>query len=217
MARQPTATTGKDSSIGALIARLERALRLFPLVNKFTIARNSRLPSLVNPQVSSEIQEMQFNGLVLASAFAALTACSGAGDNAGTDTSAVTPAAGATTAVAAGTAAPVTGAWHEVQMLGDEKGYRFEPTDLTIKAGDGVRWTMITGAPHNVQFQNVAADAKTQLSANMPNQLTDLSSPLLLNANEKYEMSFAGVKPGKYDYICTPHLANNMKGSITVQ
>lgn len=161
---------------------------------------------------------MRFQGLVLASAFAALTACSGGGDNAGTDTSASTaaPAGGAATP-AAGTAAAVTGAWHEVQMLGDEKGYRFEPADPTVKVGDGVRWTMVSGPPHNVQFQNVAADAKSQLSANMPNQLTDLSSPLLLNANEKYEISFAGVKPGKYEYICTPHLANNMKGSITVQ
>ena len=102
-------------------------------------------------------------------------------------------------------------------MLGDEKGYRFEPVDITVKAGDGVRWTMVSGAPHNVQYENVPADAKAQLSANMPNQLTDLSSPLLLNANEKYEMSFAGVKPGKYNYICTPHLANNMRGSVTVQ
>jgi plastocyanin len=161
---------------------------------------------------------MRFHGLVLASAFAALTACSGGGDNAGTDTSTAAPAPGGTsTPAATGTAAPVTGAWHEVQMLGDEKGYRFEPADPTIKVGDGVRWTMISGPPHNVQFQNVAADAKAQLSANMPNQLTDLSSPLLLNANEKYEMSFAGVKPGKYEYICTPHLANNMRGSITVQ
>ena len=161
---------------------------------------------------------MRFQGLVLASAFAVLGACGGK-DNAGTDTSAVAPAPGATTgaAPATGTAAPVTGAWHEVQMLGDEKGYRYQPADLSIKAGDGVRWTMVTGQPHNVQFQNVAADAKGQLSANMPNQLTDLSSPLLLNPNEKYEISFAGVKPGKYEYICSPHMANNMKGSITVQ
>jgi plastocyanin len=162
---------------------------------------------------------MRFHGLVIASAFAALTACSGGGDNAGTDTSAtaVTPAPGGAATPAAGTAAPVTGTWVEVQMLGDEKGYRFEPTDAVVKVGDGVRWTMVSGPPHNVQFQNVAADAKSQLSANMPNQLTDLSSPLLLNANEKYEMSFAGVKPGKYEYICTPHLANNMRGSVTVQ
>lgn len=158
---------------------------------------------------------MRFNGLVIAASFAALSGCGGGGDNAGTDTSAT--AGGAPPAAATATPAPVTGTWHEVQMLGDEKGYRYDPVDLTVKQGDGVRWTMVSGAPHNVQYENVPADAKAQLSANMPNQLTDLSSPLLLNAGEKYEMSFAGVKPGRYPYICTPHLANNMRGSITVQ
>lgn len=163
---------------------------------------------------------MRFNGLVLMAAAVAMSACGGGGDSAGSDTSAAGNTAAATPstgAPATGTAAPVTGTWHEVRMLGDEKGYRFEPADLTIKAGDGVRWVFVSGGPHNVAFQNVAADAKAQLSANMPNQLTDLSSPMFLNPNEKYEMSFAGVKAGKYDYVCTPHLANNMRGSITVQ
>ncbi|MGH7677636.1 MAG: cupredoxin domain-containing protein [Gemmatimonadaceae bacterium] len=161
---------------------------------------------------------MRFNGLVFVAACAALSACGGGGEKAATDTSAAAPAAGATTA-AAPTAAqsPATGKWHDVQMLGDEKGYRFEPAALTVKVGDGVRWTMVSGQPHNVQFENVAADAKGQLMTNMPNQLTELGSPILLNQNEKYEMTFNGVKPGKYDYICSPHLANNMKGSITVQ
>ena len=160
---------------------------------------------------------MRFNGLALAAACAALSACGG-GEKAATDTSAAAPAAGATTAAApAAAAAPATGKWHDVQMLGDEKGYRFEPAALTVKVGDGVRWTMVSGQPHNVQFENVAADAKSTLMSNMPNQLTELGSPILLNQNEKYEMTFNGVKPGKYDYICSPHLANNMKGSITVQ
>jgi plastocyanin len=162
---------------------------------------------------------MRFNGVVLIAALAAIGACGG-GDKGGTDTSsAAAPAAGATPAPAAatGTAAPVTGTWHEVKMLGDEKGYRFEPVDITIKAGDGIRWTMVSGGPHNVAFQNVTGAAKTQLSANMPNQISDLSSPMLLNPNEKYEVSFANVPPGKYDYICTPHMANNMRGSVTVQ
>jgi len=157
---------------------------------------------------------MRFHGLVLVAAVAALSACGGGDTN--TDTSAAAgagPAAGAAT----GTAAPVTGRVHEVKMLGDERGYRFEPADITIKAGDGIKWVMVSGAPHNVAFENVAADAKGQLSANMPNQLTDLSSPMLINANETYEMSFANVKPGKYNYVCTPHIANNMRGSITVQ
>jgi plastocyanin len=162
---------------------------------------------------------MRFNGLVLVAAAAALSACGG-GDKAGSDTgAAAAPAAGATSGAATGAAAaaPVTGAWHEVKMLGDEKGYLYQPTNLTIKQGDGVRWVMVSGAPHNVVFENVPAAAKAQLAANMPNQLTELGSPMLLNPNEKYEMSFNGVKPGKYDYICQPHLANNMRGSITVQ
>lgn len=161
---------------------------------------------------------MRFNGIALAAAVLAMSACGG-GDKAATDSAAAPGASAATgtTGTPGGAPAAVTGATHEVKMLGDEKGYRYEPADLTIKAGDGVTWTMVSGQPHNVVFQNVAADAKGQLSANMPNQLTELGSPMLLNANEKYSVSFAGVKPGKYDYLCQPHLANNMKGSITVQ
>jgi plastocyanin len=160
---------------------------------------------------------MRFNGLVLAVASVALAACGGGGEKPA-DTTAAAPAAGTQTAAAPAVAqAPATGKWHDVQMVGDEKGYKYEPAALTIKVGDGVRWTMVSGGPHNVQFENVAADAKSQLMANMPNQLTELGSPILINANEKYEMTFNGVRPGKYDYICSPHLANNMKGSITVQ
>jgi plastocyanin len=169
---------------------------------------------------------MRFNGLVLVAAAVLLGACGG-GDNKSTDTgaAAAAPAAGSTTAATGATgaasgaaaAAPVTGTVHEVKMIGDEKGYRFEPADITIKAGDAVKWTMVSGGPHNVTFQNVPGDARTQLSANMPNQISDLSSPMLLNANETYQVSFANVKPGKYDYVCTPHLATGMKGSVTVQ
>jgi plastocyanin len=165
---------------------------------------------------------MRFNGMMLVAAAVVLGACGG-GDNKAADTgTAAVPAAGATTAAtpstpAAGAPAPATGATHEVKMIGDDKGYRYEPADLTIKAGDAVKFIMVSGGPHNVTFQNVPADVRAQLSANMPNQMSDLSSPMLLNANEAYTVSFAGVKPGKYDYICTPHMATGMKGSITVQ
>jgi plastocyanin len=163
---------------------------------------------------------MRFNGLVLVAAIAALSACGGGEKAADTSSVAPAPATGSTTGAVApttGAMAPVTGTWHEVKMLGDEKGYRFDPQDITIKAGDGIRWTMISGGPHNVAFQNVAAAARTQIAANMPNQISDLSSPMLLNPNEKYEMSFAKVPAGKYEYICTPHIATNMRGSVTVQ
>lgn len=151
-----------------------------------------------------------------------LVACGGGNDQqaANTDTASVatTPAAAAPAAGAA-TAAPITGTTHEVKMIGDEKGYRFEPANITIKAGDGIKWVMVSGGPHNVAFDpaTVPADAKAQLVANMPNQTSELSSPMFMNANEAYTISFAGVKPGTYNYHCTPHLAMNMKGVITVE
>ena len=38
-----------------------------------------------------------------------------------------------------------------------------------------------------------------------------------MNPNEEYTISFGGIKPGTYEFHCTPHLAMNMKGKVTVQ
>jgi plastocyanin len=165
---------------------------------------------------------MRFLGFAVVSSAIVLGACSGGGD-AKAD-SAVTPAVDtAATAPAvtppAGAPAAITGTTHEVKMVGDDKGYRFEPADITVKAGDGIKFIMVSGGPHNVAFDpaTIPADVKGQLSANMPNQQGELSSPMFMNPNEAYIISFANVKPGQYPYHCTPHLAMNMKGTITVQ
>lgn len=169
---------------------------------------------------------MRFLGFaVVTGAAIVLGACAG-GDKATTDTtaapagaSAAAPAPAAEAAPAAGAMAPITGTTHEVKMIGDGTGYKFEPAELTIKAGDGVKFIMVSGGPHNVAFDPAAlpAAAKAQLSANMPEQAGELSGKMLLNANETYTISFAGVPAGMYDFHCTPHLAMNMKGKITVQ
>ena len=117
-------------------------------------------------------------------------------------------------------AAPITGQTVEVKMLQDDKGnFRFDPADLSIKSGDGVKFIMVSGGPHNVAFDpgQIPADAKTQLSANMPQQVSELSSPMMMNPNETYTISFGKMPPGKYEFHCTPHLAMGMKGTITVQ
>ena len=59
--------------------------------------------------------------------------------------------------------------------------------------------------------------AKAQLSANMQQQVSELSSPMMMNPNETYTISFGKMPPGKYSYHCTPHLTLGMKGTITVQ
>jgi plastocyanin len=168
---------------------------------------------------------MRFLGFaVLTSAVIALSACGGdkaattdtAGAGATTTAAATTPATPATPA--GGTMTPISGTTHEVKMVGDASGYKFEPAEITIKAGDGIRWTMVSGGPHNVAFDpaTTPAAAKTALMANMPEQMAELMSKNLINPNETYTVSFANVPPGTYDYNCTPHLAMGMKGKITV-
>ena len=184
---------------------------------------------------------MRFHGIALFAGAAILAACGGekqpAADSAATNAAtpaaatpatdsastaaAAAPAAPATAAPAAGaaTAAPATGTTHEVKMIGDATGYKFDPANLTVKQGDAVKFIMVSGGPHNVTFQNVTdAAAKAQLDANMPGaHMGELMSPMVMAPNEAYVVSFAKVPAGKYDYICTPHAAMNMKGSITVQ
>lgn len=167
---------------------------------------------------------MRFYGLALLASAAVLGACGG-GENKTADTTKAPPASTANPATpaapAAGAVAPVaaTGATHEIKMIGDDKGYRFDPADITIKSGDAVKFTVVTGGPHNVAFDpaTVPADSKAQLDANMDQKMSELSSPMLMNPNESYTISFGGVKPGVYPFHCTPHLAMGMKGTITVQ
>ena len=175
---------------------------------------------------------MRLYGLVLIASATLLGACGG-GEKGGntTDTAATAatanpPAAGASTAAApaagagAATAAPATGKTVEVKMLGDDKGYRFDPANVTVKAGDAIKFINVSGGPHNVAFDDatVPGDVKSQLDANMPGtHMGPLSGPLVSNPNEAYTVSFANIKPGSYDFHCTPHLAMGMKGKVTVQ
>ena len=181
---------------------------------------------------------MRFYGIALLTSAAILGACGGekqpaADTSAATtattpaattttgDTTATAAAPGAATTPAAGAvaAAPATGKTHEVKMLGDATGYRFDPANVTVKQGDAIKFIMVSGAPHNVAFQNVTNPvAKAQLDANMPGQkLGELNGPMIMKPNEAYTISFANVPAGKYDYVCTPHLAMNMRGVITVE
>lgn len=167
---------------------------------------------------------MRFYGLALLASAAVLGACGG-GENKAADTTKAPPAAApatpAATTPAAGGLAPIaaTGDTVTVKMINDDKGYRFDPANISIKSGQAVKFVMISGGPHNVAFDpaTVPADSKDQLNANMVGQMSELSSALVMNPNEAITISFGGIKPGTYPFHCTPHLAMNMKGTITVQ
>jgi plastocyanin len=132
-------------------------------------------------------------------------------------TAAPPPAPRPTDTSEGGGARPVTGRTVEVKMIGDQSGYRFEPANVTIQAGDGVKWVMVSGGPHDVAFDSVPPAGRSQLAANMPEQKQPLSSPYITSAGDSYVVSFTGLVPGKYSYICTPHRMMGMVGSVTVR
>jgi plastocyanin len=174
---------------------------------------------------------MSFYELAVAVGIITLGACAG-GEKKPADTTHVavdtsstttTTTGGSTTTGATGSAvtmAPITGTTKTVNMVGDAKGYRFEPANFTIKKGDGVKFVVVSGGPHNVAFDpaTIPPDVKGQLDANMgTDKMGELSSNMKMNAGESVTVSFGNIKPGQYPFHCVPHLALNMKGVITVQ
>lgn len=175
---------------------------------------------------------MRFYGFAVAVGVITLGACAG-GEKKPADTTHVGVDTSSTTTTTASTSsttpaptggavamAPITGTTKTVNMVGDAKGYRFEPANFTIKQGDGVKFVVVSMGPHNVAFDpaTIPADQKAQLDANMgTDKMGELSSNMKMNPGDAITISFAKIKPGQYPYHCVPHLALNMKGVITVQ
>lgn len=107
----------------------------------------------------------------------------------------------------------------DVQMLGDATGYRYAPASVTIQRGDKVRFTLVSGPPHNVVFwpDSIPKGAAAPLAKGMPKTVDKLTSPYYLKTGDTYVVSFDGVPAGTYRYYCTPHLLLGMKGTIVVK
>jgi len=86
-------------------------------------------------------------------------------------------------------AAPAGAATHEVLI----RNFAFEPPELTIEAGDSVRWTVISGR-HSVTAKEGTFDSD------------ELATGL------SFERRFE--EPGVFPYLCTPH--DFMRATVTV-
>jgi plastocyanin len=115
--------------------------------------------------------------------------------------------------------APATAKTVDVQMIGDATGYRFSPATITIQRGDKVRFTLVSGPPHNVVFwsDSIPKGAAAALGKGMPQTVDKLTSPFFLKTGDAYVVTFAGVPAGRYRYYCTPHLALGMVATIVVK
>jgi len=95
----------------------------------------------------------------------------------------------------------------------------FEPNSITIPVGATVRFTNVSGGPHNITFwpDSVPAGGAAALNSGMKNTVDNLSGPFLTQPNETYDVSFANAPKGAYKGYCTPHLTLGMKIAIRVQ
>jgi plastocyanin len=120
----------------------------------------------------------------------------------------------AATPAAEQTAGPVV----EVNMTGVGNTFKFEPDVIHAPAGATVRFINVSGGPHNVTFysDSIPAGTAEKLNAAMANRMDNLSGPFLINANDHYDISLAGLPAGNYKGFCTPHQALGMKFTLMV-
>lgn len=96
--------------------------------------------------------------------------------------------------------APANAETVEVKMGADSGMLAFQPAEVTIKAGDTVKWVNNKLAPHNVVF-----DGAPELS----------HKGLAFSPGESFEVTFS--EPGEYNYYCEPHRGAGMNGKVIVQ
>ena len=77
---------------------------------------------------------------------------------------------------------------------------KYDPAEVTIKAGQTVTWINAEAMPHNIAFQaGVIGDAKLDGA--------------MMKKDQSYSVKFNDA--GTYDYHCTPHPF--MKGKVIVE
>ncbi len=120
---------------------------------------------------------------------------------------------------AAAAPAGATGASHEIDMNFDGKAGSFSPAEITIAAGDVVKFVVKSGPPHNVAFwtDSMPAGGADVLNKAMVETMGPLTGPMKVGIDESYEISFAGAPAGEYKVYCTPHLPFGMHGKIIVK
>ncbi len=100
-----------------------------------------------------------------------------------------------TVGVASASAATV-----EVKLGADSGMLAFEPSSVTIKAGDTVKFVNNKMAPHNAVFEGHDEYSHSDLA---------------FSPGESWEETFSDA--GTYDFYCEPHRGAGMVGQVIVE
>lgn len=94
-----------------------------------------------------------------------------------------------------------------IKLGSDSGALVFEPSSVTVAAGEEITFVNNAGFPHNIVFDEDEVPAGVNVEA--------ISREDYLNApGETYKVKLS--EKGKYSYYCEPHRGAGMQGSITV-
>jgi plastocyanin len=127
----------------------------------------------------------------------------------------VAPATGATSASASATpqsaTAPAAPAVASPVVIKMTDQFKFDPDTVTIPKGTTVEWQSSGTQPHTVTFDPAKAMDKSHVV--LPTAVTPFDSGLI-DVGKSYKYTFTVA--GEYHYICIPHEAMGMLGTIKV-
>lgn len=93
-----------------------------------------------------------------------------------------------------------TPVWATDVVMGAGSNLVFDPSEITINAGDTVRFVNEALPPHNVIVKEASALSHEELA---------------FAAGDSFEITFPD--PGDFNYVCGPHEGAGMTGIIHVQ
>jgi plastocyanin len=122
------------------------------------------------------------------------------------------PAGAGTVALTA--PAPDRGAVHIVRLVARGDHFAFEPAEVTVRAGDVVRFVQTGHLPESVAFDPAAAP---EGGAAVLEGQSALQGPLLTEPGVFFDVSFGDAPAGEYRFFSVPHRELGMQGRIVVQ
>ncbi|HEX6107625.1 MAG TPA: plastocyanin/azurin family copper-binding protein [Gemmatimonadales bacterium] len=109
-------------------------------------------------------------------------------------------------AAAPAAAPPATGKVIEVKMISEGAKNYFEPSEIEAKQGDRLKLVLVSGV-HNMAWP----PAKNPAGVDLPDTTEMLQLP-----GQEVEVPIT-MPPGKYNFVCVPHEAIGMVGTLEVE
>ena len=103
--------------------------------------------------------------------------------------------------------------------IGMTAAQRFDPETFTVAAGDTVTWVNDSNETHTVTaFDDGIPEGAEYFASGGATSEDDARDDVaggLIDPDATYEVTFE--EPGEYRYVCIPHEATGMEGTIVVE